>query len=39
MAHTCLKCGFDDHVDDAEFCQNCGTMVDGNYCTNEGIYL
>lgn len=33
MSITCVCCNFEDHVEDAEFCQECGTSLD-NYCSN-----
>lgn len=30
---VCPKCGFDDHLDDAKFCQSCGIEL-LNFCTN-----
>ena len=29
----CPKCGFSDHLDDANYCQNCGIEL-FNFCTN-----
>ncbi|WP_138186521.1 hypothetical protein [Paenibacillus alvei] len=34
MSTKCMRCGFDDHIENAEFCQNCGLELEGNYCTN-----
>lgn len=34
MSDKCRKCGFDNHIEDAEFCQKCGTSII-NYCTNK----
>ncbi len=31
---VCPKCGFKSHVEEAEFCQECGTYL-LNRCTNE----
>ncbi|KEI15785.1 double zinc ribbon domain-containing protein [Clostridium haemolyticum] len=30
---NCPNCGFENHVDDAEFCQECGTYLINN-CSN-----
>lgn len=29
----CRKCGFEDHLEDAIYCQGCGTNLT-NYCTD-----
>ena len=34
MSNKCRICGFDNHVEDAEFCQKCGVGTN-NYCTND----
>ena len=31
--NKCIKCGFDKHVECAEYCQNCGFSL-RNFCTN-----
>lgn len=30
----CPNCGFEDHIDDASFCEECGTCLI-NFCTND----
>jgi hypothetical protein len=30
----CIKCGFREHEEKANYCQKCGTKLEGNYCTN-----
>lgn len=30
---TCVNCGFSEHIEDAEFCQNCGISL-RNFCKN-----
>lgn len=34
MSLKCLVCGFEDHVEDAAYCQECGRSLI-NYCTND----
>lgn len=34
MSQSCIRCGFDRHIEGAEYCQNCGFGLDGNNCTN-----
>lgn len=33
MSGKCKVCGFDKHVENADFCQYCGVILT-NYCTN-----
>ena len=30
----CVKCGFSDHVEGAEYCQECGAKLPSYYCMN-----
>lgn len=35
---ACIKCGFKNHEHSAAFCQNCGSQLEGNYCTNKDCH-
>lgn len=30
----CPNCGFENHIDEAEYCQECGTFLT-NFCSND----
>lgn len=32
---VCTNCGFDRHLENPAYCQNCGLELNGNYCPNE----
>lgn len=34
MSEKCLVCNFDNHVEEAEYCQNCGASLI-NFCSND----
>jgi len=31
----CVKCGSEDHLAGALYCENCGMLLNSNYCTND----
>jgi len=39
MNNPCQRCGFEDHEENAKYCQNCGLELNGNYCTNSECEL